>query len=64
MVNRCIKEIPPIESCIQIIHLSDKSVTWKSHVGDIESFKSIKNKRSHKTTVDNCTNPPTQKQPL
>ena len=27
VVNRCIEEIPPIESYIQIIHLSEKSIT-------------------------------------
>ena len=61
VVNRCIEEIPPIESYIQIIHLSEKLVTWKSCVGDIKIFKSTKNKISRKTNAVNCINPPTQK---
>ena len=42
VVNRCLEKIPPIESYIDITHLSDKSVEWTSRVGDIASFKSIK----------------------
>ena len=37
VVTRCIERIPPIESYIDITHLTDKSVTWKSRVGDIDT---------------------------
>ena len=48
VVTKCIDLIPPIKSYIEITHLSDKSVTWTSRVDDIDSFKSVRNKRTRK----------------
>lgn len=61
MVNKCIKEITPIESSIKIIHLSDKSVSWISRVGDISSFQSVKNKLSRNITRENRMNSENEK---
>lgn len=40
----------PIESYLEITSLTDKSDSWNSRVGDIDSFKSVNYKRSCKTT--------------
>ena len=45
IVERCIDEIHPITSYIDITHLTDKSVSWIPRV-DIGSFQSVR-KRSH-----------------
>ena len=44
VVERCLEEIHPITSYIDIMHLTEKSVTWVPQV-DIGSFQSVKNKR-------------------
>ena len=49
VVEKCIKYITPILSYIDITHLSDKFVTWTSKI-DINSFKSVRNKRKLKIT--------------
>ena len=56
VVNRCLEKIPPIESYIDITHLSDKSVEWTSRVGDIASFKSIKMRSRNSKSFEKRTN--------
>ena len=44
VVEKCIDEIHPITTYIDITHLTDKSVTWVPRV-DIDSFQNVKKKR-------------------
>ena len=54
IVERCIDEIHPITSYIDITHLTDKSVKWVPRV-DIASFKSVRNKRSRNPKTPKIT---------
>ena len=44
VVEKCLDEIHPIRTYIDITHLSDKSVTWVSRI-EVDSFHSVKKKR-------------------
>ena len=55
VVEKCINEISPIATYIEITHLSDKSVTWVPRA-DIDSFQSVKKKRGHQRNIKSQKN--------
>ena len=58
VVDHCRMKITPLTTYINITHLSDRSVTWSSNI-TVDSFNSVKNRRTHKSTLTPCkTNSP------
>ena len=55
VVEKCIDDIHPITTYIEITHLTNKSVTWVPRV-DIDSFQTVKKKRGRHRNPQNCEN--------
>lgn len=60
MVERCKSKIPPITKYMIVIHLSNISVMWLIIRGSINSFTSVKKRRTLQPTTPDHHSLPTK----